>query len=203
MKSVYLTLYKNGRVKTWITFSDLKKLTQSAVIKSQTEWFRYWKENKRPRNIPSNPHKIYKEWKSWADFLGTDNFSTPRKYISYHSLKKFCRKQKIKSQSQFYKFWKTRKRPLTIPTKPYYIYKEWKSWADFLGTDNIATQRKKFISLSYLKKFCRTNNIQSQLQYREYWETHTKPKNIPFNPDQVYKKKWKNWYDLTGVKRRN
>lgn len=192
-------LVYNNYLREWMPFSELKRGIRSYEIKNRSEWFTFWTKHERASNIPSNPDKIYYEWQSWADFLGTNNIAPKnREYISYSNLKKFCKKIGIKSQNQFYQYWKTHSRPQNIPTRPYDVYKEWKNWGDFLGTGKIATRKQKFVSYNYLKKFCKEKEITSQLSFRNYWKIHTRPSNIPSNPDKTYKKEWKSWYDLTG-----
>jgi hypothetical protein len=42
-------------------------------LKNQKDWFEYCRSGKKPKNIPSNPQRTYKNrgWTSWSDWLGT------------------------------------------------------------------------------------------------------------------------------------
>lgn len=51
----------------YLDFEEAKKVVQANKITSSTHLLT-WKD--RPKNIPDQPHKIYKEWVSWKDFFG-------------------------------------------------------------------------------------------------------------------------------------
>ena len=66
-------------------------------IKSQSEWAKYCKSGKKPKDIPSTLHRTYKEWKGCGDFFGTGNLSSSqisKKYISFENDKKDIEKNK-------------------------------------------------------------------------------------------------------------
>jgi len=64
----------------FITLSEDKKIAISLKLQSQKEWYRYWRLNKRPIDVPSTPSCAYKDkgWISWPDFFGTKNFKKCR-----------------------------------------------------------------------------------------------------------------------------
>ena len=61
----------NKRNHSWLSFKEAKKYIVSIKLKSAKEFRKWAKSNKRSRDIPSNPHLVYKnQWISWKDFLG-------------------------------------------------------------------------------------------------------------------------------------
>ncbi len=64
----------NGYVEQvkYLPFEDAKKYVARLRLKNVKEWFNYCDGGKRPKNIPYNPDRAYKNsgWKSYADWLG-------------------------------------------------------------------------------------------------------------------------------------
>ena len=58
--------------RTFRSFAEMKKFAISLGLSSKNSWFEYWKNNKRPSDVPSNPRRTYldKGWVDWGDFLG-------------------------------------------------------------------------------------------------------------------------------------
>jgi len=69
-----LKMTPKGSRNIFKTYIDAKKFTRSLGILSSTQWIKYCKSGKKPKDIPSAPYKIYKSkgWISWPDFLGTN-----------------------------------------------------------------------------------------------------------------------------------
>lgn len=121
-------------------------------------------------------------------------------WMSFSESKKFTKPLNIQSYFDWKLYWKSHKKPKSFPLFPPRIYKkQWKGWGDFLGTGTIATKKRKFVSFSYLKQFCKTRNIKSSIQYHQYWRDHIRPANMPSNPDVTYKKQWKGWGNFLGT----
>ena len=59
------------RNRNFSPFEEGRNFVHSLNLKSVKEWIIYYK-TLRPKNIPRNPHIIYKDkgWKGWVDFLG-------------------------------------------------------------------------------------------------------------------------------------
>jgi superfamily II DNA or RNA helicase len=54
------------------SFEEAREFVRSLGLKSHEEWWKYLKSKKKPKDIPSTPHDVYKNkgWKGWPDFLG-------------------------------------------------------------------------------------------------------------------------------------
>ena len=57
----------------YLSFVEAREYSRSLGIRIVKEWMKWCKSGMKPSNIPSAPHRIYKNkgWKSWPDFLGT------------------------------------------------------------------------------------------------------------------------------------
>jgi len=81
----------------FISYTDARKIVRKLDFKSSEEWNNYCKSGKRPKNIPSNPSKTYKNkgWISWSDFLGIVSKKTEKQHI------KFMKKNNIINSNQW------------------------------------------------------------------------------------------------------
>ena len=59
----------------YLPYLEARDFVRSKKIKNSKEWRVFCKVGKKPLNIPSHPHKIYKNsgWVSWMEWLGTYN----------------------------------------------------------------------------------------------------------------------------------
>lgn len=180
-----------------IPYDDAKSwIKENLSCKSKNEWFRLNAENKISSFIPKDPYHHYKNkgWVSWGDFLKTgrvqdNNIIT--NYMSYESAKKIIKTMSISTFNCWKKLIKEKKVPKNIPNKPDRFYKKrgWISWGDFLGTDKIANQNKKFISYENAKKWLKNNNLifKSRKEWFNFCKSNKRPNFIPSNPDKTYK----------------
>jgi SNF2-related domain/Phage-integrase repeat unit len=183
------------------SFTEARKFVHTLHLKSSDEWKIYCKSGKRPKFIPSNPASHYKEeWKGMGDWLGTGVIANQDKeYMSFADARKFTHTLGLKSQKEWQKYLISGKRPQNIPTYPKGAYKkEWKGYADWLGTGVIANQDKEYMSFADARKFTHTLGLKSQNDWYEYCKSGNKPSNIPFNPDQKYKEDWRDFADWLG-----
>jgi hypothetical protein len=61
-------------------FTEARDYVRNLGLKNQEDWRRYCKSGKRPRDIPANPQKVYKDdWKNLGDWLGTGTIASKEK----------------------------------------------------------------------------------------------------------------------------
>ena len=106
-----------------------------------------WHDSNKPKKLPKYPNRVYKEWVSWNEWLGTDNtFDNKRRY--YRPLAEaivWVHKLGLSSQQGWFEFAKGRDNvPEDIPTRPDLVYDDWMSWSHWLGNKpkQIEAQRK-------------------------------------------------------------
>ena len=181
----------------WLPYEEAHKFVQKLNLKSASEWEKYSSVNfpeygARPRNIPSNPQKVYKDngWTNWRDFLCVDFYSFEKSRI-------FSRKLGLKTRREWLEYChgaypNAVKKPEEIPKNPEKEYKnEWLGWDDWLG-------RFPFLSFEQAREYVRRLNITGPRQWLIYSKSD-KPKNIPSNPNVVYRGKgWVSWQDWVG-----
>ena len=162
------------------TFTEAAIFAKSLKLNSAGEWRKKTKSDDFPIDIPINPDTTYKKnWKNWGDFLGTKNTATREKnYKSYAYAKRYAHKLNLKNQNEWYEHTKNTNLPPEIPISVESVYKkkgEWKSWGDFLGTNFISRQLRKFRSYEEAKKYAESKGIRK----KKDWIKHSKDKNFP------------------------
>ena len=181
------------------SFSDARKFVHKQNLSGQKAYSDWSKSAKRPKDIPSNPGRSYKdEWKGWGDWLGTGRVAgVNRVYRTYDEAKKFARKHNLKRKDDWIKYEKTD----DYPSRPDKIYKEWTTWGDFLGTENVAPTKKKYRSFKDARKFVQSLKFKSRGEWQKYCKSAKRPKDIPKHPEDTYKNKgFTNVGDWLGTK---
>jgi len=182
------------------SFRKASQFARSLKLKSRREWDDFCKSSKKPDDIPQDPVQIYKNkgWKGFGDWLGTGYVANMRRqFISYTEAKKYARSLKLKNGSEWRAFCKTGKIPKDIPKDPQKSFKKgWKSWRDFLGTDNIANKKRQLLSFKQAREEARRLAKYYKIKTANDWikacRTGLIPKSLPANPWITYSKKRKN-----------
>jgi len=186
--------------KEFYPFNKARNVVRAINLKGQKEWRDYRKSKLLDEMIPSRPEYQYQNegWISFEDFIG----SAPGwdgKYVSYNAAKKIIKKYEISSRSQWITFTKGNQKPYQIPSSPRGFYKnEWKGWGDFLGSDTIAPQNKKFMSYKTAQNIITKKGISSWKEFNEFKKSSAFPKKFPNAPQVVYKKEWKDFHTFLG-----
>ena len=162
-----------------------------------------------PTDIPRNVYQTYKargNWEGWGSFLGTGIVASYlRNFKNYSDASNYAKFHKIKSSKDWFAISKSKDFPKDLPSNPPTVYKkEWKSWGSFLGTGRIADQLKVFKSYLEAKKYAHSlklKNVRGWYQLKKIDKNF--PKNIPYNPQNIYKKEWKGWDDFLGKKKKS
>ena len=198
---------KFSKNKKFRSFEEARAFARKLNL-SKTEWEIYRKSDKKPDDIPTNPQTIYKkEWKGWPDFLGTSNVSGRLRHMQFRSFteaRKFARSLNFKSRPEWEKHARAGKLPKDIPRVPDGTYKEngWTTWGDFLGTGNISSQNREYITHDEARKYARKLGLTGQIYWTEFAKKNKKlleDLNIPASPSQVYKKEFKGYGDFLGT----
>ena len=77
--------------KVFLTYEESKKNIQKFHLISNKEWRIFAKSKQFPKQIPTNPDKIYKNngWTNWGEFLSTNRISNSSKIFKpFHEAKK-------------------------------------------------------------------------------------------------------------------
>ena len=185
------------------SFEDARKFAHKLGLKSQVDWKKWSKSNKRPKDIPSLPSSIYKDsgWVSWGDFLGTGN-THKKDFRSFEDARKFAHKLGLKSQVAWEEWCKSGKKPDNIPSTPQNVYKDsgWIGYGDFLGTGNLANRNRSFRSFKEARKFARNLKLNTKKAWKKWSKSSKRPDDIPSRPDCIYKDLgWVGFGDFLGT----
>ncbi len=224
---------KNSELsKGFLPFNKARIKVRKAHLKNKHEFYLWSKKHK---DIPVSADFYYKKkeaWTNWIDFLGTKKFSPLQRsktFWFYKKAKSYVRKLKLGGKKE-YELWAKNELNISLgkvnlpkfpigklPFDPFVVYKKnWKSFNDFLGTNNLAFYQKKYCSFSIAYRWIRRLNkyktlIDSEVTYKEYSKESkryekfkiipkgkfkglkVKPVNIPDNPKKVYQDQWRDW----------
>jgi len=196
----------NGRgAVDFLAFKEARKFVHSLNLKSNKEWRKYLKSDKKSKNISTTPERFYKKsgWINWGDWLGTNVIGVGlQEYRSFNDARKFVWSLKLKSQKEWMQYSKSDKKPKDIPAAPWYKYKNdgWVSMGDWLGTGTVATFLWQYRSFEEARDFVRSLNFKNLVAWNQYCNSGNKPKDIPAFPNQTYKNKgWKGYGDFLGT----
>ncbi len=191
----------------WWSFEKAREFVRKQNIKSNTQWRIYSKSDARPDFIPAAPDSVYKNlgWKGYGDWLGTNEVKPGNiKYLPFNDAKCIVRKLNLKGQRDWKAFCSSGKRPFNIPAHPDHIYKDegWKGLGDWLGSNNIANNKRIKLSFEEAKKIVRGLKIQTSEEWRKLDKSNL-PFGIPYNLERSYKDDgWDGWIDFLGTKER-
>lgn len=180
------------RVRKFLPYAKAKVYMQQQTTIRTGEEFSKWKA--RPHFIPCNPHKRYvgKGWKSWEAFLGGNYKSLAEgDFLPYEEARTLVVEQGIKTSEEF-KRWE---KPNGMPSSPTVHYREkgWKGWGEFLGTGNVHSSRRKFLSFKEARAFVQKMGIKTSAEYHRIRQS-----NLPRHPEIIYRGKWKGYVHFCG-----
>lgn len=187
-------------------FKEAREFVHSLNIPSTTEWNKYSKSGKRPLDIPSSPYLIYKDsgfidMKDWVGYYERSE----NKYINYNKAKKFVSKLGLKSVSEWEEYCKSGNKPACIPSRPDVIYRiteEWVSFKHWLGLNKSSKKKSNFKDYNKANLFVKKLNLTSVKEWVDFCKSGLKPKDIPSNPNIVYKGKgWVSFGEWMGYSR--
>jgi hypothetical protein len=212
-----------GRIATWLrnyrSFHDARRFVRKLKLKGNAEWRLYCQGQMPnlgvlPEDIPANPDQTYPtHWIGYGDWIGTGTIAPfLRKFRSFEQARAFARSLNLTSQSKWKVFCqgkmpKLGKLPADIPSNPNrtYVGTGWKTVGDWLGTDKIADQFKKYRSFSEARIFVHKLKLKSRTEWEQF--CHGKlpilgklPSDIPIAPNNTYAAKgWNGMGDWLGT----
>lgn len=203
-------------------FREARAFTRSLKLKDGDGWRAFCKGEmtqlgKLPVDIPANPNNTYadKGWKGMGDWLGTHVVATFRRhYRPFQLARSFARKLKLQNRAQWSAFCTGKlsavgKLPGDIPASPHKTYadKGWAGIGDWLGTETVANQFRKFRPFLEARAFARKLKLKSQNEWINFSKGEMphlgrRPADIPSNPSLAYADKgWSGYGDWLGTGR--
>jgi superfamily II DNA or RNA helicase len=186
-------------------FEEAREFARGLGLKSRTEWIALTRAGKLPKNIPASPHKTYadKGWAGMGDWLGTGTIAAHlREYRPFNDARAFVHALGLKSAAGWREYAKSNERPYDIPTNPQNVYatEGWVSWADWVGTETIATNKRKYREFEEARSYARSLGLKSANEWRTFAKSGKLPADIPLDVHVTYAAKgWMSWGDWLGT----
>ena len=128
----------------WLKYDQAARIAKEAGCVSRKSFWD-WHAAARPNNIPKMPQRVYKEWTTWGEFLGTNNTFQIYEKGSYRKYweavrwaQKTCREHGLTRSLDWLHYYDEHEAdiPKDIPKNAHYHYKEdWTGWATWLGSN--------------------------------------------------------------------
>lgn len=199
-----------GNVSNWgrqyRDFSSARAFVRQLKLTGLKQWRQYVEGEfgdlpPMPADIPASPANGYKdEWLGWGDWLGTGTVAKMRRvYLDYHEAKVFVHRLGLKSSGQWREYAAGRRAdlpplPKGIPASASSHFRNhgWKGWGDWLGTNAIATYKRRYRSYGDAVLFVKELKLRSYKEWVDYCggrrpDLPAKPDDIPAKPMEVYK----------------
>ena len=215
VRSIGLRIWEKVAKVSWRPFEEAGNFVRGLGLKNQAEWFEYCRgklpeKGTKPPDIPTNPHTIYNEWKSYGDWLGTGR--RRGRWRPFEEAREFVHGLGLKKQAEWFEYCRGElpekgTKPDDIPAYPTDVYKDqWTNWGDWLGTGTVATRQRKYRSFEEAREFVRGLGLKNTEEWWKYCKGElpgraAKPDDIPSNPHSIYKDQWINWGDWLGTGR--
>ena len=187
-----------------LPFEEAKKYARALKLDNEKEW-RVWHIENRPKNIPYNVQKHYKNdgWVGFCDFLGNGRVATHnKKLLNFEQAKQKIHKLGLRSEKEWLEWYRVNQ-PTDLPSYLYYYNKDknWKGMGDMLGHSRVSNAAKEFLSYDECSKIATDNGVTSRSEWQTWWRAN-KPGNIPARPDRSYKNRgWVSWGEFTNTGR--
>ena len=174
----------------FLPFPEALVVARSRGLASQKEWEVWCKNGMRPLNLPRSPQQIYKDhgWQGWGHWLGTGNIQNgDQQFLPFAEALAVARCLGLASVKEWKAWCKEGLRPRHVPAKPEHVYADhgWQGWGHWLGTGNQAT--KQFLPFGEALAVARSLGLASQKEWWAWCKDGMRPRNMPANPDKVYK----------------
>ncbi len=222
IESIELKYWSRLAKLSWRPFKEALIFSQTLNLSSISEWRMYCRgelpgKEQLPKDISSRPDWVYRTqgWSNWGDWLGSGTIATQQRvYKEFELAREFARNLDLKNLKDWFKFCKGEFPekgilPEDIPANPNSTYSKsgWISFGDWLGTLNIASQKRIYRDFNDSRTYARSlllNNVQEWRQFckGEIPEKGNLPEDIPVAPYRTYKDKgWINFGDWLGTGR--
>lgn len=122
--------------KQFASYDEAKDFMKDQMVSSRSQYDHWWKRH-QPKDIPRFPYRVYKEWVSWNDFLGTANKfgrQNNTKHRTFEDAIRYVHSLKLNTFAEWKELVKNNQLPADIPKRPDLVYSKWRTWPYWLGT---------------------------------------------------------------------
>lgn len=198
----------NHKAANWMSFKKARTFVRSLKLKTQKDWQKYSKSDKKPTDIPACPNHVYatKGWAGINDWLGTERRWIRRRFRPFAEAKRFVHNLNLRTRLQWLRFARSKKMPSDIPQKPWDCKKykgQWAGMYDWLGDGKRSGggMAHRWRSFKEARAFVRSRGFKSYDQWLKWAQSKNRPLDIPSSPQVVYDE-WVDMADWLGKRRR-
>jgi Hypothetical methyltransferase/Helicase conserved C-terminal domain/Type III restriction enzyme, res subunit/Integrase repeat unit len=188
----------------WRPFLDARAFVHTLGLKSSAEWNSYCKSRKKPSDIPSAPHHIYRtEFKGMGDWLGTGTIA-PRdrhhQYRPFAEARAFVHGLNLKNNAEWRDYCRSGRKPTDIPVNPDRAYgSKFQGFGDWLGTGRPGPRNYTFLPFAEARTFAHSLKLKNHKEWSTYCASGKKPSDIPSAPNETYGTEFIGWGNWLGT----
>jgi superfamily II DNA or RNA helicase len=185
----------------WLPFEQAREYMRGQGLRGYKDWREWMEAGKRPHNIPSAPHKVYKEeWRGLSDFLGAKKKGPAAYFPPFEEVRAYVRGLGCTSKRDFEARRRNGELKMKVPMNPERVYSEsWVDWRDFLGENAHPDGRRWFLPFEEAREYARGLGLKSYSEWKEWSKAGNRPHYIPASPQPVYSAHWAGWGDFLGT----
>lgn len=205
-KAIKLKIWDKIAQFNFMSYKEAEIFTRSLNLRTfRPDYFEFVKTKARPKDLPADPYKVYKNsgWIDSGTYIGNFRKAWSKiEFLDINGVRQFMKENNITKSEQWFKLCDEGKKPSNIPRmlSRYYKNKGWKGWGDITGTGRIAHMDKIFRPFNKARQFARSKNFKNQKEWFKFSKTKNFPRDLPAHPGQTpqYSKYWKGWQDFLG-----
>jgi hypothetical protein len=164
------------------------------LLNNKPDWvnsiktYKIWSKSSEFTNfLPKAPNRVFIDWTTWGEYLGTGFITTQKRcesYLTYEEAKRYIKENfNIKNSMDYKKF---KEMPKFIPRKPYNFYENWTTWGDFLGYECRKSKTKNYLDYDSALKWIKENyGCISSFDYKRKIKEKTLPDFLPRNQKHI------------------
>ena len=123
-------------------------------------------------------------------------------FLPFEEAREFVRKLNLQNREEFFKWAKSKNKPLNIPSSPVDVYSsQWINWRDWLGEKNKEVKQPKqpkYISFLEARHLVRQYSFQSYKDFLNWVAIDGPSLRIPSYPQATYRMEWNGADDWIG-----
>ncbi len=173
-------------------------------VKGMKEYKNWSKSDDFPKFLPKAPNRVFIDWTTWGDYLGTGSIQSSKRkelYLSFQEAKNYLKNNhKFKNSVEFTKS----KLPFFIPRKPDKFYTEWLGWEDFLDYKSNIRGKRDYLDFETARIWIKDNYGKITVEeYRIKSKEDTLADFLPKKPERFYEDfKWSEFLFTNGRRRK-
>ena len=197
------------RHRQFLPFKQARAFARRLGLKNESEWRALSMSDKRPDDVPSNPHREYRKrgWVGMGDWLGTGNVGPGRRdHRAFNEARIFAQSLGLKNGAEWFAFARTKMKPKDIPATPDRAYRDdgWAGMGDWLGTGTVGRGRRNYFgeyrAFNDAQAFAKSLGLKSAAEWTAYAKSGKRPTDIPASPALVYRSRgWRGMGEWLGT----